>query len=200
MIYVRDDDILLGSSEFDDPFKKFQQVHRWICGTTKLLHVPTILVTEIQEFPDCIAYIREETKEGRMQPEIHGFKHIDYGKLTKEEVIEHLNICKDFLYEEFDRIATKFYTPWGGNSSLLREASSECNLQLVDCSDINKLNGRYGIMQRIKDGENPEVFLENKEVFYHWWQGGLRLKRLAEVLKHGSLEKAKEADRELFKD
>ena len=98
MIRVRDDDVLIRSSGCDS-FKRFKQVHSWICESDKFIHVPAVLVTEIQEFPECIKFVREETQAGRMMPETHGFEHIDYAKLTKDEIIEHLKRCKEFNYE-----------------------------------------------------------------------------------------------------
>jgi peptidoglycan/xylan/chitin deacetylase (PgdA/CDA1 family) len=198
MIYLRDDDVLVGSSGHEDSFKKFQQVHRWICETDKLLHIPAILVTEIQAYPECIAYIKEETRKGRMSPEIHGYKHIDYGKLSYDEVVDHLRRCKNFIGEQFDITAKTWYTPWGANSPTLQQASAECGLILVDCSNLNKLNGRYGVIQEAKEGKNIAKLFDKKEIFYHWWQGGLRLKRMVEILKHGSIEAAMEHTEGIF--
>lgn len=198
MIYIRDDDVLVGSSSHPDPLKHFKTVHNWICETDRLLHVPTILVTEIQQFPEAIEYIREETKARRMRPEIHGLHHIDYAKLPRQEIEDHLKKCNEFLYNKFEHVPTRFYTPWGANASHVKEAALNVGLQLVDCSALNKLQGRYGIIQRLRDGENPYKFLEEQEVFFHWWEGGMRLKRLIEVLKHGSWETAQAANKDWF--
>lgn len=201
MIYVRDDDVLLHSSSHADPLAHFKTVHGWICETGKLLHVPAILVTEIQQIPrsqEAIDFIKQETKDGRMSPQIHGLNHIDYAKLPLEEIVTHLNICKEFLFKRFDVVPTTFYTPWGANAPHIHEAANNTGLKLVDCVRINKLNGRYGIIQRIKDGDDPADFLDEDEIFFHWWEGGMRLRRVVEVLKHGTWEKAKEANGDWF--
>lgn len=198
MIYVRDDDVLLSSSSHADPLKHFKTVHSWICETPKLLHVPTILVTEIQEFPEAIEFIKEETGAGRMRPEIHGLKHIDYAKLSLKEVIDHLCRCIEFLLDNFDVDSTTWYTPWGASAPHLHEAASEVGLKLVDCSNINKLAGRYGLVQLAREGKDIEKIMEEKEIFFHWWEGGLRLKRVIEVLKHGSFEVAGQANKDWF--
>ena len=198
MIYVRDDDVLLRSSSYKDPFAHFRTVHNWILETDKLLHVPAILVTEIQDFPACIEYIKNETSEGRMRPEIHGLNHIDYAKLPLVEVKNHLGQCKQALWTWFKATPTKWYTPWGANAPHLYEAAREYGLQLVDCSKINKLAGRYGIVQLAKDGHDLEKFLHEGEIFFHWWEGGMRLKRVIEVLKHGSYQAAKAANGDWF--
>jgi hypothetical protein len=198
MIYLRDDDVLVGSSGHEDSFKKFQQVHRWICETDKMLHVPTILVTEIQAFPECIEYVKEETAKGKMAPEIHGLKHVDYGKLSIDEVRAHLKECQVFMWYKFGVVAKKWYTPWGANSPDLNETANFIGLELVDCSSIIKLNGRFGVLQEAKEGKDIEKLFDGKDIFYHWWQGGLRLKRMVEILKYGSMEKAKENNKDLF--
>lgn len=195
MIYVRDDDVLISSSGHQDPLHQFKKVHKWISECNKFIHVPTILVTEIQKFPVCIEYVRNETAEGRMKPEIHGFEHIDYGKLSYHEVIDHLSKCLDFFWKEFGVVPTKWYTPWGANSSMLRVVASEHHLTLVDCSDLTELGG---LAQLAQAGDDIEVLLQEKEIFYHWWLRGLKLKRIIEVVKHGSWEAAKAVNGKWF--
>lgn len=198
MIYIRDDDVLVGSSSHPDPVKHFKTVHSWICETNKLLHVPAILVTEIQQFPEAIEFIKAETAAGRMRPEIHGFQHIDYAKLFGAETVDHLKRCIEFITENFGTTPTRFYTPWGANADNIKNACEYLGLTMVDCSAINKLQGRYGVIQRLRDGEDPHKFLEGQEVFFHWWEGGMRLKRLIEVLKHGSWAAAHAANKDWF--
>jgi peptidoglycan/xylan/chitin deacetylase (PgdA/CDA1 family) len=195
MIFVRDDDVLVNSSGYTDkrktPLERLKQIHRWICDTPKLLHVPTLVVEPLMAHPEAVKFIREETEAGRMAPEIHGFQHIDYGKLKKDKVIVDLMVCKEFLLKEIGVEAKKWYTPWGGNSSTLRQCASQCGLELIDVSDINPPSA---IMRRANAGENIEVFMEGKEIFVHWWERGMRLKRIIEILKHGSVEAAKQAN------
>lgn len=198
MIYVRDDDVLIPSSSHEDPLKHFKTVHGWICETPKLLHIPTLLVEPLSRYPEACEFIKEQRYLGRMSPEIHGYEHIDYAKLTKQQVIDHLLKCKEFLFDKFDVIATKWYTPWGANAPHLYEAAEECGLKLIDCSNISKMRGRHGIIQRMKDGEDVEKFMDGKEIFFHWWEGGMRLKRIVEVLKHGSVDAAFKANRDWF--
>lgn len=202
MIYVRDDDVLIGSSAHSDPLARFKMIHGWITETPGLLHVPAILkhhvIAEgspgILGFPGAIEYIREETQEGRMRPEIHGLEHVNYAALDKDVIAAHLREMKDFLFETWDVEATKWYTPWGANAPHLYEAASEEFLELVDCSKINKLRGRHGIIQRLKDGHGLD-WLQEDEVFMHWWEGGVHLRRLVETVKHGSWEAAVEANK-----
>jgi peptidoglycan/xylan/chitin deacetylase (PgdA/CDA1 family) len=207
MIGVRDDDVLISSSSYDSELGRFKQVHEWICEVPEtLIHVPTILVTEIQQFPEAIDFVRQETAEGRMMPEIHGLEHKDYSKLTFEEIGSELNQCRDWIYEQFGHEPTKFYSPWGAgfkgsvNGAHIRPAAAAVGIELVTCEYISKLNGRYGVVKELSNGRDIS-YLENthdKEIFMHWWEGGSRLKRVVEVIKHGSWEEAAKQNRKLF--
>lgn len=195
MIYIRDDDVLVNSSAYTDkrktPLERFKQIHRWICDTPKLLHVPTLVVGPLLSNPEAIAFIKEEAQCGRMLPQVHGYEHIDYGKLSKEEVIEDLKKCQEFIWKNFDIIATKWYPPWGANAPHLYAAAAARKLELIDCSSINTPGS---VIQRVYNGEDIEMFMDEKEVFVHWWERGMRLKRIVEILKHGSVEAAKAAN------
>lgn len=185
MIRIRDDDVLMESSSWSDPFGRFRQIHDWILKSPMFVHVPTILVTEIQKFPDVIEYIREQTKIGKMIPEIHGLSHLDYAKLPIEETKQHLKICKDWIWRNTGYLPTKWYTPWGANARYLYDAAQSEGLELIDCSRILKLNGRYGVCQELRDGRDPIDFLEGKEIFMHWWEGGQRLNRVVNAVMTG---------------
>jgi len=199
MLYVRDDDVLLPSSSYPDAFGRFRQVHDWIRQAEgKIIHRPAILVTEIQAFPDCIEYIREKTKAGEMEPEIHGLEHIDYGKLTKTQVKEHLTICRDFILDKFEFNASRWYTPWGASQAHLHEVADNMGITLVDCSQINKMRGKHGVCQRLKEGTPIELF-DGQEIFTHWWEGGSRLLRICLAMKHGSWAAAAKVEHRLFK-
>ena len=203
MIRVRDDDVLLRSSSYDNELGRLKQIHEWICEVPdRMIHVPTILVTEIKEFPEAIEWIRQETGEGRMLPEIHGLEHKDYASLTSSEIVLELEECKEWVYKQFGYRPKKFYTPWGAGADErgkhIKGAAKAMGLEMVTCEDIDKLVGRYGVQQQMMDGRDL-TYLDGREIFMHWWEGGSRLKRVVEVLKHGSWDEAKKANRSLFK-
>lgn len=205
-IFVRDDDVLIDSSGHADPVGRFKQVHDWIKNTPGFVHVPAILVhnviedgTEgIEKFPEAIDLILEGIEDGSMRPEIHGWEHVDYGKKTLEEVMDDISRAEDWIITNLGVQPTTWYTPWGASQPHLHEAADLMNLQLVDCSRINKLEGTHGIVQRLKDGESLD-FLEDQEIFMHWWSGGSRLLRVCMVARHGSWEAAVKADPKLFR-
>ena len=203
MIGVRDDDIILPSSSYENELDRVKQIHEWICEVPdKLIHVPTILITEIQEFPEAVEWIRQETLEGRMLPEIHGLRHINYAELEYDEVVNHLEYCRGWIQRKFDYDATRWYTPWGAGEdevgAHLRPAAEAVGLTMVTCKNINKMNGRYGVVQELKDGRDLS-YLDNQEIFLHWWEGGCRLKRIVEVIKHGTWDEAVKHNKELFR-
>jgi len=185
MIYVRDDDVLVTSRSWEDPFGRFKQIHEWMLKSPLFVHIPTILVEDLKNFPNAIAYIQEQTQAGKMRPEIHGLSHLDYAKLPVEETKEHLKICKDWIWRNTGYLPTKWYTPWGANTNYLNEISNSEGLKLVDCSNIWKLNGRYGICQELREGKDPIDFLNGKELFIHWWEGGQRLNRIVQAVLTG---------------
>lgn len=203
MIRIRDDDVLLGSSSWEDELGRLKQIHSWICEVPwKFIHVPAILVTEIKEFPACMDWIREETAEGRMLPEIHGLSHKDYASLTPADIVLELRECKEFIAKEFNHKATKFYTPWGAGADErgkhIRGAAASVGLEMVTCERINKMTGRYGVVRQLMDGHSLN-YLDGDEIFMHWWEGGARLKRIVEVAKHGSWDEAAKHNKKLFR-
>ena len=203
MIRVRDDDVLLPSESYSSELGRLKQIHEWICEVPdRLIHVPAILVLEIQEFPEAIEWIRQETLEGRMLPEIHGLSHKDYAAMTEKEIVAELNVCRDWIDYKFGWQATQFYSPWGAGADMrgahIRSAAESTGINLVTCEDITKLCGRYGVVQELMDGRDID-YLEGKEIFLHWWEGGSRLKRVVEVIKHGNWAEAVKHNKELFR-
>ncbi len=202
MIRVRDDDVLIPSSSYENELGRLQQIHEWICEVPDtLIHVPAICVLEIQEFPEAIEWIRQETAEGRMLPEIHGLSHKNYAVLTEKEIVAELNVSRDWIAYKLGHEPTKFYTPWGAGADEVGEhigpAAASTGIEMVTCEHINKLCGRYGVVQELMDGRDIS-YLDDDEIFMHWWEGGSRLKRVVEVIKHGSWEEAKKHNKKLF--
>lgn len=198
MIYIRDDDILVESKGFRDSFKRFMQVHDWTLLSDRVLHVPTILVTEIQEFPQAIDFINQEFNEGNMLPQLHGFVHEDYGAKDIDTVREHLEKSLAWWDATMSApIPTKWYTPWGSTQPHLTEAANDYGLE-VKGIDTPVLEGPYGVIANMKKGVPPD-YLENQDILVHWWNRSPRLFRFCLMLKHGSWDAAKAVMPELFR-
>lgn len=183
MIFIRDDDVLMRSREpaHADAFSMFKRIHEIIqTKDDKVFHIPAILVTEIQSYPECIEYIARETEAGRMSPQIHGFQHIDYSKLPGDVVARDLAHCIKFNTDNFGVRPTKFYTPWGKKSNAILEACNVLDLEMVDTSYCRKLYGRYGAWQMIKKGHDINEEWAGQDIIIHWYADA---ERLEEVLK-----------------
>lgn len=197
LIRVRDDDVLVHSSQYKDSFARFQEIHGWMLLSPDILHVPAILVQDIQQYPSCIAYCREQAAEGRMLAEIHGWTHHDYGRLPKTQVYDEILRAKEWVSETFGRVPEIWYTPWGSSQPHLHEVASELNLRLVDTSRTTTLEGKSGIIRRLVAGL-PIEQLNGIEIFWHWWTAGARLLRLCKAVEAGSWAAAAEANPKLF--
>jgi len=168
MLKVRDDDVLMYKGEWKDPYSRFVEVHGLIVQYGAM-HVPAILMTEILDFSDVIVFIRQETLAGRMEPQWHGWKHVDYAKVEKDKIIWEIKASQNRFREWFDTQFTKFYTPWGANAPHIKEACDECGIEMVDCSDI---------VRCVHVNEEPEKFhSKDIEIMIHWWEGKERLNR-----------------------
>lgn len=207
MIYIRDDDVLKVSKGWkgrrNEPYR-FAQIHRYCLETPRFMHVPTLLIkgkpddpsdTGLVDYPETIQYIREETAAGRMDPQIHCLYHIDYGKLPEAEVRDHLEFCKKWMEDNIGVTPTRWYTPWGANTKLLTKAALDCGLKLVDCSNLAPLNEVLSLV--IQTGHLD--IIEEREVFMHWWERGIRLRKLASIYKFGSIEESKHEEPDLWK-
>ncbi len=191
---VRDDDVLRASSDWKGrEFERFKRIHSWMIEYPELeiMHVPAIVVNEIMDYPECVEYVVQETKEGRMAPEIHGLEHIDYCHQPRELVEEHIEQCLEWFDKTLDLRPTRFYTPWGGMNPFFTEIAEGYGLTAtgvntsldVACVAKNLRLGGYGVGA-----------IEGKELFMHWWNRGIRLKRVIMAIKHGSWEAAAKAE------
>src|SRR5258706_3439570 len=166
-VRIRDDDVLLPSSRWAEPMRRFKGFHNLVCQDTEhFIHVPAILVTEIQDFPEAIELIKAETANGRMEPQLHGLKHIDYGALSFNEVMDHLDECFQFFRGHQLPKPTIWYTPWGASQDHLHVSAEARNLRLVGTSGIIHPGVARDALNKHK---NPEWW-QGREIFRHWWE------------------------------
>jgi len=180
-IRIRNDDVLVHSSGFDGrEFKRFKGFHEVVCQDTEhFMHVPAILATEIQEFPECIEFIKIETAGRRMFPEIHGWQHKDYAKLSSAEVTNELLLAKQFVQDTFKCFPTIWYSPHGAGAdhagAHLTEAALAAGLTLVTC--VNRILPARIVedVRAVKAGTSTVEQLASKwagkEILRHWWEG-----------------------------
>lgn len=192
-IRVRDDDVLIRSRQFaGQEFGRFKGYHNTVLQDQRhFIHVGAILVTEIQDFPEAIEFIKAETAAGRFLPEVHGLKHIDYAALSTEEIQEHLLTCRQFIQEKMDYNPTVFYTPWGAGEdergSHIGPAAAAVGFKLVTCARIKQQHPARILedVKRIEQGlftqEELMAKWSGQELMRHWWEG---LGALDEVVKY----------------
>jgi hypothetical protein len=181
-IRVRDDDVLLRSRGFaGQEFDRFKGYHNTVLQDQKhFIHVGAILVTEIQEFPNAIAFLRDETAAGRFLPEVHGLKHIDYANLKPSEIVEHLIQCREFIQENFNYNPTVFYTPWGAGADErgkhIGPSAEAAGYRMVTTEGRveNHIHRMEEDIKKIQAGTftNEELLQKwaGRETLLHWWE------------------------------
>jgi len=177
-IRIRDDDVLVPSRQWPDSVKRFKGFHNIITQDPKhFLHVATILVTEIQQFPEILPFLRDEMNAGRIELQLHGLKHIDYGQVREHLVVEDLQYSKQWMLDHLGVLPKKWYTPWGASQDHLHRAAASVDLELIDCSKIHHpselgLDVR-GNKARARGYNNVELLRkwEGVEILRHFWEG-----------------------------
>lgn len=208
MIRMRDDDVLVATRSFSCSFGRFKQVHEWITACPQMIHCPGIVIEGgendgkgLEDFPEAIEYIRRETAEGRMLPELHAVVHVDPAQVSFPALREDLAFGRDWIEKQFGRRPEKWYTPWGADSEKLRAAAQEAGLELVGVDKHWKLDRTLNRLGALINGIpyfRPDE-LDGQEISFHWWEGGARVARLCAVVRHGSWKAAEKAERELFR-
>ena len=191
-IRIRDDDVLVDSrGRAGGEFQRFKGFHNMVCMDTRhFIHVPAILVTEIQSFPECIEYVRYETANGRMEPEVHGLHHKDYATLTASTIVEELTEAKQWIQKNLGWTPTIWYSPHGAGADArgahLKLAAEEAGLTLVTCENMIKPSALVYDVRAVKGRDretgtqvvSPTMTLDElllkwqgKEILRHWWEG-----------------------------
>lgn len=179
MIYIRDDDVLFlyRQNLYPKPFNRFHQVHEWIKSNPRFLHRPGICVWEIKKYPECIQYIKKETDANRMSPQLHGFAHVDHTLMTTKNLISSFG----WALEWFDEVGLPrpklFYSPWGYQNEEVERVAKIFEMEAVGIDNTIRL--KY-VMRGLRDGRLTLDDLEEKEIYWHWWSGGDRIRRLVE--------------------
>jgi len=196
MIRIRIDDVMCDSSQYskgrDKAIARFEQMHRWFTqAPNKILHVPTIIVKDIQEYPETICLLKREVKQMRMFPQIHGYEHLDYNKLTEEEIKNHLELCIEWFQDVLEFHPTIWITPWGSESEMLSRVARSLFLQVEGVRHCIT----PGVAVKVAKEKGIDA-LNGRTVMEHWWKKGLNLLRLSDIARLGSYEAAVKWDKE----
>lgn len=192
MLRIRVDDVLVKNSSFvGSPQKRFKQISRWLEQSNHIIHVPTILVKDIQHYPDTVEFIKIKITENKMFPELHGWDHVDYNKLDEKSIHEHLDKSMNWFNDTLKFLPKVWATPWGAESEKLTKLASQYNLivegtgQCIEPAHWLRLAREHNVLRT------------DITVMEHWWNRGLRLLRIAHVMNYGSYETARQHE-EIF--
>ena len=197
MIRIRTDDVLVHSKPFKGKeFERWKNIHLTIMEDPEhFYHTPAIVVNSIVDFPECVDYIDNQIAEGVIYPNLHGWDHIDYGKVSYDVISEHVELALEWFYKTWRVHPLRWVTPWGANTEDIQEACWVYGLELedtrnpvIDQSEADKL---------VREVGNIEP-LYGKVVMNHWFEKGNKLQRIIAIGKYGSLEEAKTAKPEIF--
>lgn len=197
IIRVRFDDVLVQSKPMKgQEFQKFKKHHKWCLEATEVFY-PTaaVLCSEIQQFPEAVEYIRSELDEGRLYIDLHGWEHIDYAKLTQDEIEEHLEKSFDYLLKTFRCLPVRWATPWGANSEAIQNA---CRKYCIAWEGVeNPVIDQAAAVARVRNTKTVES-LRGLVVMVHWFERGLKLYRIVQAAKYGGWDEAAAAHPEHF--
>lgn len=186
MLIIRVDDVLVESAQWSGrrnaPYR-FAQIHRWLCKSKKIMHMPTLICFTLQNFPDTVKLIQQETLEGRMNPQLHGWEHINYNALSEFDIKIHLDKSITWFKENLGKEPLIWCTPWGSVSEKLEKCAKTFGLEI---------QGTSGLLEPLlwlKNYENESSetlsnLIENNmcyNILAHWWERGGRLDRISKM-------------------
>lgn len=180
MIRIRVDDVMWQSRGLthEKCVRQITKIGRWLHQAIEAFeYVPTIIVSNMEAFPEVTALIKSGTEEGAISPQIHGYEHIDYGKLKQDEIESHLDLCMTWFDKELNTVPTVWATPWGGTSPAIVQAATKFSLT-VETTKLTIPPGKAISICKSFDSIEP---LHGRTIMLHWWEKGLRLLRLVEI-------------------
>lgn len=170
-IKIRDDDFLIDSKVYN-PLERFKEVHSIIISDSRFCHVPAVLCGEVEKFPGALEFLKDEADKKRIFPELHGWKHVDYGKMSHKEIVTDLTKCLTWFENKLNKLPRYFYTPWAAKNDIIVGAAKECGLEAV--------GGKENFLEPHKYLTGNNKLDWGCTVSIHWWKNVdiIRLKEL----------------------
>jgi len=188
---IRFDDVLwqTGNEKLRGKELSRFQLHIDWCKGLDVTLAPNIIVEEIKKFPEAIDYVNKLMDEDeRVTLDLHGWDHGPYAPRPYEEITEHL----DSALEWFDvnlhgHFPCRWVTPHGANSRAIQRAAREHGLD-VETTEDPVIDQREAdkILRVTRDLSK----LDDKVIMVHWWERGMALYRIVQILRHGDVTKA----------
>jgi len=134
---------------------------------------------------------------GRLFVDLHGWEHIDYTKLSQEEIEEHLEKSFDYMLDTFGCLPVRWATPWGATSDAILAA---CRKYCIAWEGVTHPVIDQGEAAKIVKETGTIECLQNRVIMVHWFERGLKLYRIAQTAKYGTWEEAAKAHPDYFKE
>ena len=190
---------MVSSSSFtrERAINRVVQIHRWMDKAPQgyFNYIPTVVVSEMDNWPEITSLLRHETIAHKISPQIHGWEHIDYGSVSKTVIRGHLDKCLNWFKNTLWYEPTIWASPWGAWTRDMEEVASEFDLTLETTAPTVPL-GR--LIEMTKKNGVEAIRYGNPLVLCHWWERGLKILRLTEIARYGSYEAAETARPDLF--
>jgi len=186
---IRFDDVLWSTSDEKIKGKELQKFKKHVnwCKNIDILLTPAVLCQDIEKFPECIEYIREETEQGNLYPDLHGYDHGPYADRSVDEVKKHLEMSIEWFYKNLGVTPIRWVTPHGANTVQMQDAARVFGLVIEDTSypvlDQKELDTDLRLNKDLS-------VMKNRILMVHWWERGLRLYRIARIIEYGSVAEA----------
>jgi len=182
-VYFRHDDVL--DISHPDPFpyyKKISEVFKEFGRPDQFIHIPTLVVEDIQTWPHAVAYLKAQVDAGEVFPQLHGYRHIHYDQLPLEEIVEHLSKSKKWMQRVLGVTPTVWYTPWGAEDENMKHAAETVGLSLQGVSRVLKTRDMLARLNKPK--YYPFESINEQIVMFHWWDKDIcnRLRNILEKL------------------
>lgn len=195
MIRFRIDDVMWDSSGWDRKraTNRFSAFHHIIAETHGAIHVPALIVKDIENYPEVKDLVIKETLANRMFPQIHCYEHVNYEHLPKRKIEIHLINCLQWFHKNIQlHQPTLWITPWGSEGTEdMREVAKRWYLRIEGTK--NTLSPQVAL-DTLKKHDTPAI-LHGQTIMDHWWTKGSKILRICQVIKRGSYQEAVLADK-----
>ena len=196
MIRVRVDDVMWASSGWgrDQAIRRYKNRCNWLKKDPEnISHVAAIIVKDIQDYPETIELLKEGLAENTLSPQLHCWEHIDYDKLTEQEITEHLEQALNWFSTTLHFQPTIWITPWGSTgTTAMHNVAARLHLEIestrfcIEPPHAAKLSIEHG----------STAILHGQTIMDHWWKRGNHIPRIVEISRHGSYAAALDYDEE----
>jgi peptidoglycan/xylan/chitin deacetylase (PgdA/CDA1 family) len=176
----------------EESLHKIKRLFSWLTiSPENLLFVPTILVEEIQKWPEVIEMLKDSVQEGTSAPQLHGWQHLDYAAEPQSKIERHLDMSLEWFNTVLGYAPTIWATPWGAKASTAMDLA--CAKYYIKVETTENTIGPGRAVEILKGSPIQPVPADTSipTIFSHFYDAGLNLRRVAEICKHG-YPKAKE--------